>query len=1166
MKKIFIFLILGILLAMPLISSANWDNKLAYSESDLKVTIKNSILGLIPTSEIGTAKLESHPSVNYVKKFGAGNQTTMWYDFDFLGLYLNGLGKVYFIDRTTGKEINRDYSFVYWGEKERDVYDQECYLSINKTQTCESIVVGKETYETWLPYNSLDIPKGKIRIGLETYVEVEDKIDGVWTIAGKKVRKHAEWDASLDVGLVECWKLEEIVGTTAYGELFTHNLTNTNMVIDQDGVDGRSYAGGNNKYLSNSTGFSFPTGDFSVSGYFYHNSLKDYTGLFQSNPSNTGWYLLGRANGSFLFTLPGVAGFNTPGAIVTGQWQKIVLTHESDDWKIIVGNVSVKNVTSSWGDVVGDFYIANDRSNLATRGLDGRTDEICVWNRTLTITEAITYDMIYPLPTTRPSVTLNFPINHYNSTSPTITCNGTVIDIGGRDIVNVSLYIDGVLNETNSSGINNTDYYFTKIFTDGDYNWTYEAFNNQSASTTATTRLFNINTTPLIQFENPTPVNYYNSSSSYIPINVSLTETYFENITFSFYNGSLTEFYYEDSTRFINESLADGLYNYNVTIWTTTDQTNTTETRNITIDATPPEVILLTPSLIIDHHLINTNFSVNWSANDTHIDTCILQFEGVNRTVTCSDNQTQINITNIINRSLIFYVNDTFGHMNSTLRSWTYTVFENSQTFNNETFEGVINTFIANVTIEESNPITIASFIYNGTINTNSFYQSGNDSILTIDFLVPDVITDTNLTFYWSLTLSDSQIINLTPHNQTVISLSLDDCSVNTVVLYNYTVVDEGNQSKLSSPPSNTTIELNINLLDIKRETYIVNFSKKYSKINPFAVCINKELLSSTYVVDSIVKYEAINYAVEYYNIVNATITNSTIPINITLYDLASADSTEFKITFKAEDFTLVENALIYIDRQYIAENNTFKTVELPKTDSNSQTIGHFVRNDVVYNIRVIKDGEVLGNFKNVIAFCEDYTIGACQMVLEATPEALVIFDYDEQLGIIFQTLPAYNENTSSISFDFSTDDGTAKTVSMDVTRDDIFGNRSICNNTLTSSSGTLTCSFDPNIDDSVLRVNILVDGQPVVLSNVKLESSDYGNLGYVLWFFLTFLFILLFGHSKTEVLIGLAVSFIGAISLGITRGDIIGLGSAGIWVLVIIILGIVKLNKDRPQ
>ena len=365
---------------------------------------------------------------------------------------------------------------------------------------------------------------------------------------------------------------------------------------------------------------------------------------------------------------------------------------------------------------------------------------------------------------------------------------------------------------------------------------------------------------------------------------------------------------------------------------------------------------------------------------------------------------------------------------------------------------------------------------------------------------------------------------------------------------------------------SNVTAELNLNLLDVGREKYVANFTKLYSGINPFAVCLNKNISSSIYSVDSIVKYESIDYSIEYYNIVDSTITNTTIPIEITLYDLISSDTTEFRISFKGEDFIFVENALIYIDRQYISENNSFKTVELPKTDSKGQTVGHFVRNDIVYNIRVIKDNVVLGNFENIIAFCTDFTIGDCQIVLEATPSALITFDYNEQLGIIFQSVPTYSNITNAVSFSFSTDDGTPKTVLLVVERKDIFGNRTICNHTLTSASGTLSCSIDPNIDDTVLETSIYVDSQLAVLGNVKLEASDYGNLGYVLWFFLTFLFVLLFGSSKTEILIGLFISLAGAITLGITRGDIIGIGSAGIWMLVIVILGIWKINKENPQ
>ncbi len=684
---------------------------------------------------------------------------------------------------------------------------------------------------------------------------------------------------------------------------------------------------------------------------------------------------------------------------------------------------------------------------------------------------------IYTLTTTDetfPNVTLNLPVDNYNSSSNSITFNGTVLD--NYDLVNVSLYGNWtgswLLNETNLSGINNVDYVFTKVISDGTYIWSYYTCDGTGNCGFATTN------------------------------------------------------------------------------------------RTFTIDVTLPVINITYPTAKVNYHVMNTNLSLNWTVTDANLDSCWYNYNGTNTTVTCADNTTQINITQYSNRNVTFYANDTFENLNSFYREWNYSVFENSQEFNNQTLEGVINTFTANVTVRESNPITVTNFIYNGTSHIASFSQSGNDFILTIDFLSPSVNVNTNLTFFWSLLFSDGQIINLTSYNQTVNIINLDDCSVNTVVLYNYTIVDEANQSQLL----NTTAEFSINLLDTERQVYIFNFSKKYSNINPFAVCISENLLSSTYAVDSIVKYEAIGYAIEYYNILDATITNATIPEKITLYDLFSSDATEFKITFKAEDFTFIENALIYIDRQYIAENNSFKTVELPKTDSNGQTIGHFVRNDVLYNIRVIKDGVVLGNFKNQIAFCEDYAIGNCQIILEATPADFTIFNYDEQLGIIFQSVPTYNENTSAISFDFSTDDGTIKTVSMQVTRDDIFGNRSICNNTITSSSGTLTCSFDPNIDDSTLRVNIFVDDQPVVFSNVKLETSVYGNLGYVLWFFLTFIFILLFAYTKTEILIGLTISFTGAISLGIIKGDIIGIGSAGIWVLVIIILGIYKLNKNKPQ
>jgi len=1176
------------ILLVGTISAMDWDNVKSYDEETKTITVINALN--LPLISYDIAKIQLITPSNY--KVPRGYQKVAEFKlYDFEKDYNNAFKNMNFYQvNSNSEEFERDFDYKYldYVNEEQAIYGEVCgdkYVNGTLQKVCETKEIDKEIVQVpiWIKFNDVnELPNNQdsFTIGIFTIVEKGDKVEWIPTFFGVKINEWAIWTEELNVGLGSYFKLNDnLANTTIIDETSNHTgvltVNSDTLSIASGKIDRAINLGAGANYI-NLTDPPFYSGDtISVGGWVKLNSNSSFDRILSKDDGGTKRDLIFGSQGTsdgFIFgvwaTGQGIASSVTQ--TKTNTWYFVVGVYNSTHVLIYTDGV-LRNTDAVTGNINinADLALEFGRRQDGDEYLDGVIDEWFIYDRALSQAEitqlynsgtGMTHEAFFP-----PVIILNFPVDTFNTTNPTTIFNGTVYDTSGNDVVNVSLYIDGILNETNSSGINNTDYIFTKTLSDGSYNWTYEACNNISECRNTTVRILNVNTTPNIQFENPTPINEYNSTVNYFTVNVSITETYFTNLTFYLYNSSglYKSTTYTDLTRHINwTGLPDDKYSYNVTMWTNTSQSNSTETRNITTDATPPKVLLLTPPLLVDYHLINTNLSINWSTNDTNLDTCILQFEGTNRTLTCSDNHTQINITNPINRSIIFYVNDTFGRLNFTSRSWNYSVFENGQEFNDETLEGIVNTFTANVTIEESNLITIANFIYNGTSHMGSFSQSGNDSILTINFLAPNVATDTNLTFFWSLTLLDSQIINITLYNQTVIPISLDNCSVNTVVLYNYTVVDEGNQSLLS----NTTTELNINLLDTTRQDYIFNFSLKYSNINPFAVCINKNLSSSAYAIDTIVKYEATGYVIEYYNIVNAIITNLTIPQNITLYDLFSADSTDFKITFKAEDFTFVENALIFIDRQYIAENNSFKTVELPKTDSSGQTIGHFVRNDVIYNIRVIKDGVVLGNFKNKIAFCEDFTIGNCQMILEAIPEDFIIFNYDEQLGIIFQSIPTYNENTSAISFDFSTDDGTIKTVLMEVTRDDIFGNRSICNNTLTSSSGTLSCSFDPNIDDSVLRVNVFVDGQQVVISNVKLETSVYGNLGYVLWFFLTFFFILLFGNSKTEVLIGLAISFIGAISLGITRGNIIGLGSAGIWVLVIIILGIWKLNKENPQ
>jgi len=71
-----------------------------------------------------------------------------------------------------------------------------------------------------------------------------------------------------------------------------------------------------------------------------------------------------------------------------------------------------------------------------------------------------------------PIITLNSPANHYNSTSSTIIFNGTISDDWG--IKNVSLRLNGIINQTNYSKLNNFNYTFSLNISDGYYNWSYQ--------------------------------------------------------------------------------------------------------------------------------------------------------------------------------------------------------------------------------------------------------------------------------------------------------------------------------------------------------------------------------------------------------------------------------------------------------------------------------------------------------------------------------------------------------------------------------------------------------------------------------------------------------------------------------------------------------------------
>ncbi len=487
---------------------------------------------------------------------------------------------------------------------------------------------------------------------------------------------------------------------------------------------------------------------------------------------------------------------------------------------------------------------------------------------------------------------------------------------------------------------------------------------------------------------------------------------------------------------------------------------------------------------------------------------------------------------------------------------------ENSQTFNPTTTEGNSESFSANLSIAGGLTVSESRLFYGGVVSLGESFSSGENIIVRKqDFIVPNIAQNQNISFNWEIILSDLSIVNLTTQSQLVFNISLDDCSTNTHVIYNFTIVDEEDQILI---PANNSIEISAGIFSFDRSELFLNFSGGFN-ISSIGLCFNRNLsnLTSIYSFDSVIKYSAQDHVVEYYNIVDVILNNESGIQNITLYDLLISDSTEFELSFTGTDFLPAENVLVFVERQYLSEG-VFKVVELPRTDTNGQTILHLVRNDIVYNLVFIKDGFILKDFRNLRAFCDNPTITKCSISLNALSGEDDELVYDEEIGIAYENPPTYDEITNLISFSYISFDGLIKNTTMRVERRDVFGNISICSNSLNSISGTLSCNVGSGLTDTNLVTTISVDGNDKIISQVNIDSSAFGSIGYVFWFILTLGLVLVFSKDKNGILIALLISYIGAIGLGLIVGGIVGVGSAGIWLVIITLIGLWRLNKNK--
>lgn len=490
-----------------------------------------------------------------------------------------------------------------------------------------------------------------------------------------------------------------------------------------------------------------------------------------------------------------------------------------------------------------------------------------------------------------------------------------------------------------------------------------------------------------------------------------------------------------------------------------------------------------------------------------------------------------LNITNQYYEPIISSGDDTFYQINYTLSNYNFNSVTTTININgtNHTASNSINGKL----ISSSYSDTIPMF-NNGTIREHSW-----NIILSNGFGVSNPLTyNTN----WS--------------NQSIVTILIDNCTSYNVPLMNLTIVDEDDQTPFSSGgDDNVSVKIDITLNNG------INFNQTFSELNPIYLCTSEDIINNIEM-DATIQYSAFDHVSEFYNYQDYIINSTTIPINQTLYDLASTTSQEFLITYKDSSFLPVADALIEITRKYVGEN-VFKSVERPSTDQFGQTIGHFVLSDEVYTIIVSKNGVILATFQNVYAVCQSLSTGECEINLNEVIGGIQAQDFSVQQGVYY-TL-SYNQATDMISSTFSTVDGGTATISLNVTT---LQGIKVCSNQLTSSAGTLSCSVASVQNQTVVATLIKVGsinfiGQAFYHISDFVSGDTFGASGVILALIMFITLPLMAITDRIMMIVFAMLGMIIAIILGlIAGGSIIGLGSTVMWFVIAGVILIWKIGR----
>ncbi len=377
-------------------------------------------------------------------------------------------------------------------------------------------------------------------------------------------------------------------------------------------------------------------------------------------------------------------------------------------------------------------------------------------NSNSTATRIITLD------TANPASTPNTPANnsYSNSTSQNLTSNIT----DNLGIKNATVYVynssGDLYNQTTTSfasGVVSTTIGTIVNLVQDVYSWFYTLFDWSGNSVTSSNRTLTIDTTyPLISYGVQTENSGVNKSQNWTYVNITLTETNFNNITFNLYNSSrilINSTNYSTATYAVNfTNLIDGTYYYNVTIFDQAGNYNYTTTNSIILDTSAPSLTIRSPANNTAYYA-NNSIIINFTATDSRTSVSSRWYNYNSTTNVTFSNDVAINYTSTGQKNITFYANDSANNLVTKMYTITINLVNSTTFISNGTSYNVstnitnivvpFNSTLQNVTLTNSSQIATID-LTQLLINNTATISSNNLSLATIGTINYTVIIPAN--------------------------------------------------------------------------------------------------------------------------------------------------------------------------------------------------------------------------------------------------------------------------------------------------------------------------------------------------------------------------------------------------------------------------------------